>query len=344
MTTLHASLSLQSNVPLPLAPETGGTSVVRRLVRLFGYLLLSGVFALTVLYAGVQAYIAWKLTHPYVSPLVSNPMQAKNLPYSDVHFPSADGQTVVDGWWIPVTGSRQSVVLSHGYGANREESWVPMYDLADLLHRLGYNVLMFDYGFASAKHRLPATGGILESQQLLGAIHYAREQGTRELIVWGFSMGAGTALQAALQHAPVDAMILDSTFLPDDDTLAYNLNRIPFELPKLPTLQLIKQFLPIMGGTSLDRIPSERAQHTTFDFPMLLIHGTADDKAPVYLAENVAKAQTNPYTQLWTVQGAIHEMIYRTHKQEYVKRITAFLGEVHVLTVNKAFGNEAVHV
>ena len=147
-------------------------------------------------------------------------------------------------------------------------------------------------------------------------------------------MGAGSALQAALQHAPVDAMILDSTFLPSDDTLAYNLAQSPIKLTEYPTIPLVKWFLPLMsGGIRLDQVPSALAQQTSFDFPVYLIHGTNDLKAPVYLAENVANAQTNPYTQLWVVQGAIHEMIYRTHTQEYVDRITAFLGQVHVLFI-----------
>ncbi|WP_123043384.1 alpha/beta hydrolase [Cohnella candidum] len=344
MTTLPAPVALGGNIPLPLLPEPGEQSLVRRIGRMMMYVFLSGVLALVLIYAGFHAYMAWKLTHPNVSPLTSNPMLAKNLAYSDVTFPSSDGKSTVDGWWIPVEGSRQSIVLSHGYGANREESWVPMYDLADMLHKLGYNVLMFDYGFANGKHRLSATGGVRESKQLLGAIQYARQQGSEELIVWGFSMGAGTALQAALQHAPVDGMILDSTFLPNEDTLYYNLEQTQLKLPRYPTLSLIKWFLPIMGGTSLDQVPAKLAQDTPFDFPIFLIHGTNDRKAPVYLAENVAKVQTNPYSQLWVVKGAIHEMIFRTHKKEYVDRLTVFLKEVHTATVTKKFGTHAVSV
>jgi alpha-beta hydrolase superfamily lysophospholipase len=336
MTTLSAPLALGGTAHLPLMLETAEPSVTRRIGRLILYVSLSGVIALMFLYAGFHAYIAWKLTHPYVSSLVSNPMLAKNLAYADITFPSSDGRTQVDGWWIPVQHSNRTIVLSHGYGANREEGWVPMYDLADMLNRLGYNVLMFDYGFASHERRLPATGGIIESRQLLGAIQYARAQGSEELIVWGFSMGAGTALQAALQHAPVDAMILDSTFLPNEDTLYFNLQQSHLNLPKYPTVPLINWFLPIMSGTTgMDMIPSARAQETSFDFPIFLIHGTADLKAPTYLAENVAKAQTNPFTQLWIVPDAIHEMIFRTHTQEYVKRVSAFLSEVHTAKLGK---------
>ncbi|WP_276356681.1 alpha/beta hydrolase [Cohnella caldifontis] len=344
MNSLPAPIPLSGSVSLPPIPETRETPAARRAFRVLKTVALSTLLTLVLLYAGLHAFIAWKLTHPDVAPLVSNPMSAKHLSYEDVAFASSDGKIRLSGWWIPADGSRQTVVLSHGYGTNREESWVPMYDLADLLHGYGYNVLMFDYAFADALHRAPATGGVLESKQLLGAIEYARGRGSAEVVVWGFSMGAGTALQAALQHAPVDAMILDSTFVPTDDTLLYNLRMSHLELPAYPTLPLVKWFLPLLAGSGLEQVPAARALGTSFDFPIFVIHGTADAKAPLYLAEDVAKAQTDPRSELWVVKGAIHEMIFRTHRQEYVQRVTDFLGEVHATAIAKSFEAPALSI
>ncbi|RED63116.1 alpha/beta hydrolase [Cohnella lupini] len=333
------------STPLPLA-GSGAPSVPtpdrisdRAAIRKLGRIALNSLFVfsclLVVLFLVLHAYVAWALSHPPVASIVSNPMLAKNLAYSEVTFPSADDKTLVDGWWIPSVDSRQTVVLSHGYGANREESWVPMYDLADLLHRLSYNVLMFDYGFASTAHKTPATGGIIESEQLLGALQFARKQGSDELIVWGFSMGAGTALQAGLHSAPVDAMILDSTFIPDSDTLYQNVRNY-LDIPRYPSIAAIRWFFPLMSGNRLEQIPAQEIQETAYDFPIFLIHGTADDKAPAYLSENVAKAQTNSLSQIWIVPDAIHEMIYRTHTDEYVRRTTSFLERVHTEVLAKA--------
>lgn len=327
MTTLSTPFPLGSPGAFPVPMESPEHRTVSRLGRLAFHLMLGIVCLIVVIFLVFHAYVAWALSHPNVAPLVSNPMLAKNLSYSEVIFASADNRTMVDGWWIPSEDSRRTVVLSHGYGANREESWVPMYDLADLLHGLSYNVLMFDYGFASKNHYTPATGGRIESQQLLGAIQFARQQGSDELVVWGFSMGAGTALQAALHSEPIDAMILDSTFIPDDNTLYHNI-RNQINIPKYPSVSLIRYFFPFMSGTRLENIPSAQIQETAFDFPILLIHGTADDKAPTYLSENVAKAQTNELSELWVVQDAIHEMIFRTHPEEYVARTTGFLDSV----------------
>jgi len=327
MTTMSTPLPLggAGTLPAPAAP-----SIRRRVHRVwrtaFNVALISLSSILAILIC-LHAFVAYKLAHPPVAPLASNPMLAAQLEYTEVTFPSAGGKTLVDGWWIPSADSRRTVVLSHGYGTNREESWVPMYGLASLLHERNYNVLMFDYGFASQTHFSPATGGLSESDQLIGAIRYARSQQSDELIVWGFSMGAGTALQAALKSEPVDAMILDSTFLPDEETLYYNL-RQQINVPKDPSVSLIRWFFPLVSGSSLADIPSAQVQSTAYDFPIFLIHGTADDKAPTYLAENIASSQTNELSRLWIVEDAIHEMIFRTHPDEYIARTTAFLDEV----------------
>lgn len=329
MTTLSTPFSLGGSDPpatavLPLGQPAGLTSG-----RVLIYALAVLAFLLTVLVLLFHAYVAWSLSHPSVATLASNPKTAKNLDYDEIAFPSADSLVQLQGWWVPSADSRQTVVLSHGYGANREEYWVPMYDLAELLHNLGYNVLMFDYGFANTADPSPATGGVRESQQLIGAIRFARAQGSDELVVWGFSMGAGTALQAALHKEPVEAMILDSTFLPDEDTIYYNIRNYA-NLPKYPTVQLLRSFFPLVSGSRLEQIPSTQIQNTAFDFPIFLIHSTADDKSPTYLAENVAKAQTDADSTLWIVPDALHEMIYRTHTEEYVSRLTAFLDNVRL--------------
>jgi pimeloyl-ACP methyl ester carboxylesterase len=337
MTTLSTPFPLSSSGAFPVTAQSPEhlTASRFRFGRLALQLMLSFACLIVMLVLVFHAYVAWALAHPTVAPLSSNPLLAKNLAYTDVTFASADNHSLVEGWWIPADLSRKTVVLSHGYGANREEFWVPMYNLADLLHGLNYNVLMFDYGFASQTYYTPATGGRNESQQLLGALQYAREQGSDELIVWGFSMGAGTALQAALYSGSIDAMILDSTFIPDDDTLYYNIRNL-VDIPKYPSVSLIRQFFPLLTGTRLEHIPSTQIQETAFDFPILLIHGTADDKAPTYLSENVAKAQTNALSQLWVVPDAIHEMIFRTHPEEYVARTTGFLEQVHTEVIAKA--------
>ena len=329
MNPLPAPVAAHGNVSLQGEPaKLAGARLPRRLL-LLGMSLLS-LAALCIM--SIHAWIAWKLAYPGIARLSVNPLEAKNLAYEEIVFPGFGGTAMADGWWIPSGDSAKTVVLSHGYGANREELWVPMYDLAEILHRAGYNVLMFDYGYASEKFRHPATGGHREALQLLGAVDYARQRGSERIVVWGFSMGAGTALQAALRHheAPIDAMILDSIFLPSKETLTYALENRGIDLPAKPSLSLVERFFTLISGTRLADLPVERALQTDYRFPIFLIHGTKDAKSPPMLAEHIASLQTHPASRLWIAENALHEMIFRMHKEEYLARTLSFLAEAGV--------------
>lgn len=292
-------------------------------------LLLSVFFFFVFCFIALHGYIAWVLSNPTVAPLYSNPSLAKGLDYEDITFPALDGSRIMQGWYIPSKGSAKTIVFSHGYGANREETWVPMYDLAHYAHSLNFNVVMFDYGFASKTNKDIATGGKKESQQLLGAIKYAKEHGAKEIVVWGFSMGAGTALQAGLVTKDVDAMILDSTFLLEPDTLYHNIKQ-NIDLPRQPSLEIMELLFPVLNGTGLNQIPYSKVKAKDYPFPTLFLHGTNDDKAPYPIAEELAANQSNPYSDSWIVKGSHHELLFREHPREYLRRVSAFLGNVQV--------------
>ena len=62
--------------------------------------------------------------------------------------------------------------------------------------------------------------------------------------------------------------------------------------------------------------------------PILLIHGTGDTKAPVAIAETIAASQRHPQSAVWIVPGGLHEMMFRTHTDEYMRRVSAFLAGI----------------
>lgn len=290
-------------------------------------LVLSIIFFLAFCFVALHAYIAWVLSNPTVAPIYSDPLTAKSMEYEDVTFPALDDSRMMHGWYIPAEGSKRTIIFSHGYGANREESWVPMYDLAHYAHSLNYNVLMFDYGFAAEYNKDVATGGKIETQQLLGAIELAKERDAGQIIVWGFSMGAGTALQAGLQTDDVDAMILDSSFLLEPDTLYHNIKN-QIALPRHPSLEILELLFPVLNGTSLSQIPYKQVKSEDYPFPTFFIHGTEDEKAPYGIAESLASNQTNPLSDVWIVDGSHHELIFREHSREYLRRVSSFLEDV----------------
>lgn len=288
-------------------------------------LLIAAAIGVFTLYG----YIAWVLARPAVEPLQSDPMQAVGLLYESVAFPSEDDSHMLEGWYIPaVAASAKTIVFSHGYGGNREEIWVPIYELARLSNELGFNALMFDYGYAYNED-LVVTGGARESRDLIGAVRYAKERGADDVVVWGFSMGAGTALQAALRESGIAAMILDSTFVLEPDTLHHNLKQYA-DLPREPSLTLLRWLYPLINGSGLGDIPYRTIKNTAYDMPILMIHGTLDERSPYEIIRGIALNQTaaNDASEFWLVPNATHELIYRKDKEEYAARAAAFLNRV----------------
>jgi uncharacterized protein len=285
--------------------------------------LLCTIFCAVIVFIGFHAYVAWLLGRPVIAPLSSNPQEAIGVPYEDVRFPSNNHESMLDGWYLPSSGANRTVIFSHGYGANREESWVPMYDLAKAAHMQKYNVLMFDYGFVHPEQVV--TGGVQETHELMGAIELAKQKGAEQIFIWGFSMGAGTALGAALQSPDITGMILDSTFVLSPDTLYHNIKQHA-DLPRFPSLNLIRWFFPMMNGVSLKEVPHEKMLDASFSIPMYLIHGKLDEKAPYELSQAIYENQKEQsLTKLWLLPNGHHELIYSVRKKDYLQRTLSFL-------------------
>jgi pimeloyl-ACP methyl ester carboxylesterase len=318
-----------STAPLPtvqmeIAPTRA--VLVRRRVKSILVVLISLLLLLFSLVMAFHAYIAWTLARPHIDPLRSNPTLTFGAPYEDIQFASLNESSLLSGWYIPAANpliKAKTVIFSHGYGGNREEIWVPLYSLAQELYKQNYNVLMFDYGYVQPK--ISATGGIRESQELLGAVKYAKDKGAESVYVWGFSMGAGTALQAALQTKDIDGMILDSTFILEPETMYHNMKQIA-NLPKFPSLSLVHLFFPLINGVSLNQIPYDEVKAAQYPMPILFIHGQQDQRAPYEMVQEIFRNQSaNSSSQLWLSPTDGHELIFKAQKKAYLSLTMGFL-------------------
>ncbi|MCU6796152.1 alpha/beta fold hydrolase [Paenibacillus sp. WQ 127069] len=300
--------------------------LVKRRVKQVLIALISLLLLLFSLVMAFHAYIAWSLARPHIDPLRSNPSLSFGAAYEDITFPSLNDSSILSGWYIPAASSPsigKTVIFSHGYGGNREEIWVPLYSLAQELHKQNYNVLMFDYGYVQPE--ISATGGIRESQELLGAVKYAKDKGAESVYIWGFSMGAGTALQAALQTKDIDGMILDSTFILEPETMYHNMKQIA-NLPKFPSLALVHLFFPLINGVSLNQIPYNQVKEAQYSMPILFIHGKQDQRAPYEMVQEIFRNQSaGSSSQLWLTPNDTHELIFKAQKKTYLSLTMGFL-------------------
>ena len=113
----------------------------------------------------------------------------------------------------------------------------------------------------------------------------------------------------------------------EPDTLYHNIHN-QINLPRHPSLEILELLFPVLNGTSLDQIPYNEVKKHDYPFPTLFIHGTKDDKAPYPIAEKIASNQTHTDSDSWIVEDAHHELIFREHPKEYLRRVSTFLGKL----------------
>jgi uncharacterized protein len=147
-----------------------------------------------------------------------------------VEFESSGG--IVRGLFYSVAGAQTCVVLCHGYSSSKHN----VDPLAFHLAGEGYASLAFDF----LGHKLGAsTGPLLEGADLvanaLDAVACAqRMPGIRQIVIGGHSMGAATAIGAAVVRADIEGVIAMATStgrsrqLTDDTMLSGLRNRASY--------------------------------------------------------------------------------------------------------------------
>jgi pimeloyl-ACP methyl ester carboxylesterase len=315
-------------LPLPQLRKRSARQISRnQKVMIITALTIVSAFIISII--GLYGYIAWTLGRPLHDTLQSNPMLAVELPYENVSFPSLTGKSKLNGWFITsAIPSIKTIVFSHSYAGNREEPWMPIYKIAAALHKKNFNVLMFDYAYANKANQIAFTGGVKESKDLLGAIQFVKQRGAKEVVVWGFSMGAGTTLQAALQTKDINAMILDSTFIATPDTMFQNVKR-KLDLPEYPSKMLLHLMFPLLNGSGFSQIPYQKVLGTTYSMPIFFIHGKEDERSPYEIIQHLADNQSaNALSSLWLNSKAKHELVYDTDPTGYFKKTMDFIDKV----------------
>src|SRR5215470_15928130 len=245
--------------------------------------------------------------------------ESVGLSVDDAEFESSDG-IPLKGWWNPGDASMPVIIFVHGLNRSRLE----MLQRAAESNQRGYGVLLFDLRNHGQSGRAFTTIGIFESRDVCAASKLVTKKAPgRPQVLWGVSMGASSAILAAKQCPPFQAIVSDSSFISFRDTVAHHLNLL-FRLPSFPIANLIVSITAARMGFNPDDGNVEAAIRQ-LNVPILFIAGSADRRMPPQLAERMYNASTNPLKQLLVVQGATHGEAFNTDRQQYLKSVYRFL-------------------
>lgn len=233
------------------------------------------------------------------------------LNYENVRFKTTDGLTL-SGWFIPGTPTAKTLILLHGYPADKGNILPGL----SFLHK-DYNLFLFDFRYLGESEGKYSTAGANEVTDLLAAVRFLKTKGIKEVGVWGFSMGGAVALMSIKRAPEIKAVVSESSYA-SLAQMAPQLFRIP--VLRYPLGYLVGVWVKLFLGIDLrDVSPVKAVQNTTI--PLLLIHSSTDAVIPFSHARLLQKAlESNPRAEFWFHSGRAHGEL----GMEYQRRVADF--------------------
>jgi pimeloyl-ACP methyl ester carboxylesterase len=248
-----------------------------------------------------------------------------DLAYREVVF--TNGDVTLKGWFFPASGRaekpRPLLVYLHGSADNRRSG----IGLAQRFGPRGYDVLTYDGRAHGESGGAACTYGVHEKHDLVAALDAV---GAHETVLFGSSLGAAVALQAAPLDPRVRGVIAQSSFS--------TLRRVVHDRSRLLRLVMRPGGVDAAiaaaeqeGGFRADEA-SPLAAAAQIRVPVLLIHGTADRETSsrhsqeIYeaLAGSQRRGSSSPLDpRLLLVKGAGHNDVLG--REEVWREIEAWL-------------------
>jgi pimeloyl-ACP methyl ester carboxylesterase len=224
-------------------------------------------------------------------------------------------------WFIPSTRSpRGTIIYLHGVG----ESKIAALPMAKLLHDHGFHVFLYDSRLHGESGGTFCTYGFYEKHDASMIITWlcARPDCVVGPIgLFGSSMGAAVALQAAALDDRIRAVVAESSFA----SLRSVFDEYQRRMIKLPWHYLrnivIKrsELMAHFKASAVSPLEVVRSLH----IPLFLVHGRADTTIPPLCSEQIYDHARSP-KELWIIPGARHDNMWDVGGEEYRRRIVEF--------------------
>ena len=228
------------------------------------------------------------------------------------------------GYFLHAKGpARGTVVLLHGHGSCKES----VFPLAKLLSEHGYNSLAYDsrgHGESGGQY---CTFGYYEHGDCSRYVDEAERQvgPLGPLAIQGQSFGGAVAVQTLAADHRFRCGVVESAFANLRGVVQSDARRwLRFSWPSM-----IDSTLHRAG--EIARFPAESISPETaagdIQCPVLVIHGTADQRVPWSDGERIFQHLRAPGCEWYPVPGAGHGGVWHKGGSEYERRLLDFLAQ-----------------
>lgn len=270
--------------------------------------------------------LAWVSTYLYNG----TPAQL-GVDFEDVRVQSEVGE--MPAWHVPPHQAERDalIIVVHGHGGQRAQAL----RMLPAMIRTGCGSLFVTFRNA---HGAPKVGkgyltlGDTEAEDVNAALVWARENGYRRVILYGFSMGGNIVLSVLRPRfepspLPIAGVMLDSPALEWRDTIRWQAQR--FGLPGFLARRVgrfTQRIVTRRSGQDFDEV-DQLAAAPRFKVPLLLWHGTRDRTIPLAQAQALAAARPD-LVEFHRVEGAKHIRTWNISPKEYDGQLERFVARV----------------
>lgn len=219
---------------------------------------------------------------------------------------------------------RKAVILVHGFRKARGD----MRQYAKFYYDRGYHVLLTDSrGHGESEGGYYGFGGhdrfdIISWMEVL-ITDYQME----DIILHGNSAGAAAVLMTSGETLPVHVkgIVADSGFTTMKEELTHQLKHL-YRMPGFPLIPITSMITKFRAGYFYNEVtPIEQVKRNTL--PIFIIHGSADDLVPTWMAEEIFEAAGGD-KELWIIPEVGHIKGYEKATIEYENKLNDFLHRI----------------
>jgi uncharacterized protein len=257
-----------------------------------------GFAALLFLFQDRLAY------YPEIGREMHSTPREQGMDYEPVTMTTPDGEKL-DAWFVPSPQAHGVVLFLHGNAGNLSHR----IDSIAMFHRLGYDVLIFDYRGYGRSSGKPSEAGLYRDADTAWA-YLTRVRGIapENIVLFGESLGGALAAHLAVGKRP-GALVLSSVFTSAQDLAA--------------------DLYPWLPARWLTRLRYDtRAALVQTDCPVLVAHSLDDEIIPYHHGQELITAAPGPKVFLALAGGHNDGFIFM--REHWVEALAGFLRQ-HVV-------------
>ncbi len=254
------------------------------------------------------------------NPLAFSPKQF-DIPFEDIVFKNDEGLEL-KGWFIPAkVKSDKTIMLLHGWGLNKGDLLVN----TAFLKEQGFNLFYFDFRGSGSSQKGRTSIGYFETKDAQNALDYICKtypEETKNIGIYGLSMGAAVAIYTAAHNKSIKCVVSESCYFSYEKVVA-RWARLHKHIPYFPLVALTLFFVRKRLGVNPEDFCPKNNVKKLAPRPILIINGKQDSLVPRHDARNLFLTARNP-KQLWLIEGAKHTECPQKAGDLYKERLTEF--------------------